>query len=68
MGEIEETIKEIKEKIEDLKKKSEIQKHLEEIKERIEKLEIEPGKRKGLDSCFDIEKGEVLWPSFEGLE
>lgn len=68
MGEIEETIKEIREKIEVLEKKSEMQKHLEGIKERIEKLENEPGKRKGLDSCFDIEKGEVLWPSFEGLE
>ena len=63
MGEIEEIIKEIREKIEDLKKRNE---RLEEIKQRIEKLENEPGKRKGLDSCFDIEKGEVLWPSFEG--
>ena len=68
MGEIEETIKEMREKIENLKKKTEIQKRLEEIRQRIEKLENEPGKRKGLDSCFDVEKGEVLWPSFEGLE
>ena len=67
MGEIEETIKEIREKIEDLKKKSETQKRLEEIGERLEKLEKEPGKRKSLDSCFDIEKKEVLWPSFEGM-
>ena len=68
MEEIEETIKEMRQRIEELKKKAEIHKHLEEIRQRIEKLENEPGKRKGLDSCFDIEKGEVLWPSFEGLE
>ena len=67
MEEIEETIKEMRERIEDLKKKRETQKHLEEIRKRIEKLENEPGKRKSLDSCFDIEKKEVLWPSFEGL-
>jgi len=65
MGEIEQTIKEIRERIEDLKKRDEMQKRLEEIRKRIEKLENEPGKRKGLDSCYDIEKGEVLWPSFE---
>ena len=65
MGEIEQTIKEIRESIEDLKKRSEIQNCLEEIKERIQKLENEPGKRKGLDGCYDIEKEEVLWPSFE---
>ncbi|MBA7615251.1 hypothetical protein ES703_60039 [subsurface metagenome] len=67
MGEIEATIKELRGKIEDLKKRSETQKHLENIRERIEKLENEPERRKGLDSCFDIEKEEVLWPSFEGL-
>jgi len=67
MGEIEETIKEIREKIEILKKRSEIRKRLEEISARIEKLEKEPGKRKSLDSCFDVEKKELLWPSFEGL-
>jgi len=67
VGEIEETIKEMRKRIEDLKKKRNIQKHLEEIGERIEKLENEPGKRKSLDSCFDIEKKEVLWPSFEGM-
>ena len=50
---------------EDLKKSYE--KISEEIGERIEKLENEPGKRKSLDSCFDIEKKEVLWPSFEGM-
>jgi len=68
VGEVEETIKEMRQRIEDLKKKIEIHKHLEEIRQRIEKLENEPGKRKGLDSCYDIEKREVLWPSFEGLE
>ncbi len=67
MGEIEETIKEIRERIEDLKEKSEIRKHLEEISARLEKIEKEPGKRKSLDSGYDIEKGEILWPSFEGL-
>ncbi len=67
MGEIEQTIKDIREKIEVLKKRSEIQKHLEEIIKRLEKLENEPGRRKGLDGCYDIEKGEVKWPSFEGL-
>jgi len=67
MGEIKELIKEIKEKIEDLKKKSEIQECLEEISKRLEKLENEPGKSKRLDSCYDIEKGGVKWPSFEGF-
>ncbi len=61
--EIEATIKELKGKVEDLKKRSEIQ----NIRKRIEKLENEPERRKGLDSCFDIEKEEVLWPSFERL-
>lgn len=68
MGEIEESIKGIREKIEEVKKKSEMQKHLEEIREKLEKIEKEPGKRKGLDSCHEIEKREVLWPSFEALE
>jgi len=68
MGEIEHTIKEIRQKIEILKKRSEIQEYLEEISERLDKIEKEPGKRKGLDSCHDIEKREVLWPSFEALE
>ena len=67
MGEIEETIKEIRERIEDLKKRSEMQKRLGEIRERIEKLENEPGRRKSLDGCHEIEKGEIKWPSFEGL-
>ncbi|MBA7604078.1 hypothetical protein ES703_11196 [subsurface metagenome] len=69
MGEIQEIIKEIKEKIEVLKKRSEIQERLKEIRKRIEKLENEPGKRKSLDGCYDydydIEKGEVKWPSFQ---
>jgi len=68
MGEIEGTIKEIRERIEDLKEKSEIRKRLEEISGRLEKIEKEPGKRKSLDSCYDIEKKEILWPSFEALE
>jgi len=68
MGEIEDTIKELREKIEALKKRSETQKRLENIRGRIEKLENEPARRKGLDSYCDIEKEEVLWPSFEGLE
>ena len=67
MGEIEQIIKEIKKKIEVLKKRSEIQERLKEIRERLEKLENEPGRRKSLDGCYDIEKEEVLWPSFEGL-
>jgi len=67
MGEIEETRKEIRERIEDLKKRDEMQKRLEEIRKRIEKLENEPGKRKSLDGCYDIEKGEIKWPSFEGF-
>ncbi len=67
MGEIEETIKEVKEKIEDLKKRDAMQKRLEKIRGRLDKLENEPGKRKSLDGCYDIEKGEILWPSFEGL-
>jgi len=65
MGEIEQIIKEIKKKIEVLKKRSEIQERLKEIRERLEKLENEPGKRKSLDGCYDIEKGEVKWPSFQ---
>lgn len=65
MGEIKELLKEIKQRIEVLKKRSEIQKRLEDIRERIEKLEKEPGRRKSLDGCQDIEKEEIKWPSFE---
>lgn len=67
MGGIEQTIKELRGKIETLKKRDEMQKRLEEIRGRIKKLENEPGKSKILDGCYDIEKGEIKWPSFEGL-